>query len=119
MLKFYKGPISSYNSTTHGDGLYLTTDTYEIIYAGKSYSRKGRIVNSITDLSVVPEGLHVKYLNGTEETLAVAGGSSKGVTYYEDIDALALGVNSQADGQSSVASGNSTATGKFATASGD
>lgn len=119
MLKFYKGPISSYNSTTHGDGLYLTTDTYEIIYAGKSYSRKGRIVNSITDISVVSEGLHVKYLNGTEETLPVAGGSSKGFTYFEDTDSLALGVNSQVSGQSAVASGNSTATGKFSTASGD
>ena len=32
MLKFYKGLLGSYDSTVHGDGLYLTTDTYEIIY---------------------------------------------------------------------------------------
>jgi hypothetical protein len=119
MLKFYKGPISSYNSTTHGDGLYLTTDTYEIIYDGKSYSRKGRIVNSITGISVGTEGLHIKYLNGIEETLPLAGGSSTGFTYFEDTDSLSLGANSQASGQSSVASGNSAATGKFSTASGN
>jgi hypothetical protein len=119
MLKFYKGLLGSYDSTVHGDGLYLTTDTYEIIYDGKSYSRKGRIVNSVTGISVGSEGLHIKYLNGTEETLPLAGGSSKGFTYFEDTDALALGANSQVDGQSSVASGNSTATGKFSNASGD
>lgn len=119
MLKFYKGPISSYNSTTHGDGLYLTTDTYEIIYDGKSYSRKGRIVNSITGISVGSEGLHIKYLNGTEEILPIAGGSSTGFTYFEDTDSLSLGANSQANGQSSVASGTSSAVGTFSNASGD
>ena len=119
MLKFYKGPISSYNSTTHGDGLYLTTDTYEIIYDGKSYSRKGKIINSVIDLSAEEDGLHVTYMNGTSEVLPIAGGSSKGFTYVEDTDSLALGVNSQVSGQSAVASGSSSATGKFSTASGD
>lgn len=50
-IKFYKGKKSSYDVNQHGNGIYFTTDTQEIIHDNKSYSgllEEGKSVKNIT-----------------------------------------------------------------------
>lgn len=39
-INFYRGLKAKYNLSTHGNGIYFTTDTNEIIHAGNSYGIK-------------------------------------------------------------------------------
>lgn len=47
VVKFYRGPRASYNSTTHADGIYFATDTKKIIMNGTEYGG-----DSITKIQV-------------------------------------------------------------------
>lgn len=37
MIKFFRGPRTSYNSGIHANGIYFATDTFEILVDGNSY----------------------------------------------------------------------------------
>lgn len=49
MLKFYRGLRHLYNINLHGDGIYFTTDTLEIIHNNQSYSGLLAIDKSIVE----------------------------------------------------------------------
>ena len=38
MIKFFRGPKSSYNVIDHGEGLYFATDTKEVLMNGEAYT---------------------------------------------------------------------------------
>lgn len=49
MIKFFRGLRSLYDVTTHGQGIYFTTDTLEIIHNNQSYSGLLAIDKSIVE----------------------------------------------------------------------
>lgn len=73
MLKFYKGKVSAYDADIHGDGIYLTTDTYEIIHDGKSYSRSAEITKAVSSIKNEGSTLTINYTDSTSETLTISG----------------------------------------------
>lgn len=67
MIDFFRGLKSKYNVVNHGSGVYFTTDTYEIIHQGKSYSGiSGQVVKDIT---LDTKSLCITYYDGTTQTL--------------------------------------------------
>ena len=95
MLKFYKGLLGSYDITTHGDGLYLTTDTHEIIHDGKSYSRSAEIMKSVTRVSNEDNKLIINYSDSTSETLTLSGFAT--TKEVEAVDTKLTNLNEQLD----------------------
>ena len=52
MIKFYKGDAAKYNPEEHGEGIYFTNDTSEILHNGISYSGKKDYTSSLEDKSL-------------------------------------------------------------------
>lgn len=73
MLAFYKGPRNAYDLTTHGNGIYFTTDTCEIIHDGKTYSSGSKIYSNGSDSEKTIIDIQ---LNGNELTIEYSDGST-------------------------------------------
>lgn len=71
MIKFYKGDAEKYNPKEHGEGIYFTNDTSEILHNGMSYSGKKDYTSSLEDKTL--------------ETAYDIGGIKKG-TKVEDLE---------------------------------
>lgn len=71
MIKFYKGDAAKYNPEEHGEGIYFTNDTSEILHNGISYSGKKDYTSSLEDKTL--------------ETAYDIGGIKKG-TKVEDLE---------------------------------
>jgi hypothetical protein len=71
MIKFYKGDAVKYNPEEHGEGIYFTNDTSEILHNGMSYSGKKDYTSSLEDKTL--------------ETAYDIGGIKKG-TKVEDLE---------------------------------
>ena len=71
MIKFYKGDAAKYNPEEHGEGIYFTNDTSEILHDGISYSGKKDYTSSLEDKTL--------------ETAYDIGGIKKG-TKIEDLE---------------------------------
>lgn len=71
MIKFYKGDAEKYNPEEHGEGIYFTNDTSEILHNGISYSGKKDYTSSLEDKTL--------------ETAYDIGGIKKG-TKVEDLE---------------------------------
>jgi hypothetical protein len=71
MIKFYKGDAAKYNPEEHGEGIYFTNDTSEILHNNISYSGKKDYTSSLEDKTL--------------ETSYDIGGIKKG-TKVEDLE---------------------------------
>lgn len=71
MIKFYKGDAEKYNPEEHGEGIYFTNDTSEILHNNISYSGKKDYTSSLEDKTL--------------ETAYDIGGIKKG-TKVEDLE---------------------------------
>lgn len=75
MIKFYRGLRHLYNINLHGDGIYFTTDTFEIIHNGESYRTKVYRVETLPEIGEVGSiylvygGLHPMMYLCVEETI--------------------------------------------------
>lgn len=125
MLAFYKGPRNAYDLTTHGDGIYFTTDTCEIIHDGKTYSSGSKIYSNgsdsektIIDIQLNGNELTIEYSDGSTQTIPLlehtAGTnvsiedrviSALGYTWNDDLKSFAEGDTAEALGQYSHAEG--------------
>lgn len=118
MLTFYKGPRNAYEVETHGDGIYFTTDTCEIIHDGKTYSSGSKIYSNgsdsektIIDVQLNGNELTIEYSDGSTQTIPLiehtAGTnisiedrviSALGYTWNDEIKSFAEGDTAEASG---------------------
>jgi hypothetical protein len=54
MIKFYRGESEKYNSETHNDGIFFTTDTDEILVNSDSYGKNAD--KALTTEAITIEG---------------------------------------------------------------
>ena len=69
VVKFYRGPQASYNSTTHVDGIYFATDTKKIIMNGTEYGGDSNKKVSNVALNANANGIVITYTDSTSTTL--------------------------------------------------
>lgn len=69
VVKFYRGPQASYNSTTHADGIYFATDTKKIIMNGTEYGGDSNKKVSNVALNANANGIVITYTDSTSTTL--------------------------------------------------
>ena len=125
MLTFYKGPRNAYDVEIHGDGIYFTTDTCEIIHDGKTYSSGSKIYSNgsdsektIIDIQLNENELTIEYSDGSTSTIplgeytagtniAIEDGaiSALGYTWIANIKSFAEGDGTDAEGYASHAEG--------------
>ena len=61
VVKFYRGPQASYNSTTHANGIYFATDTKKIIMNGTEYGGDSNKKVSNVALNANANGIVITY----------------------------------------------------------
>ena len=111
VVKFYRGPQASYNSTTHADGIYFATDTKKIIMNGTEYGGDSNKKVSNVALNANANGIVITYTDSTSTTLLLgkATVTADGLMSKEDkakLDSLDLSgyyTKSQVDGAISAA----------------
>ena len=128
MLTFYKGPRNAYDVETHGDGIYFTTDTCEIIHDGKTYSSGSKIYSNgsdsektIIDIQLNGNELTIEYSDGSTQTIPLlehtAGTnisiedrviSALGYTWTDNLKSFSEGDTAEASGAYSHAEGYNT-----------
>lgn len=69
VVKFYRGPQASYNSTTHANGIYFATDTKKIIMNGAEYGGDSNKKVSNVALNANANGIVITYTDSTSTTL--------------------------------------------------
>lgn len=69
VVKFYRGPQASYNSTTHANGIYFATDTKKIIMNGTEYGGDSNKKVSNVALNANANGIVITYTDSTSTTL--------------------------------------------------
>lgn len=69
VVKFYRGPQASYNSTTHADGIYFATDTKKIIMNNAEYGGDSNKKVSDVALNANANGIVITYTDSTSTTL--------------------------------------------------
>lgn len=69
VVKFYRGPQASYNSTTHADGIYFATDTKKIIMNGTEYGGDSNKKVSNVALNANANEIVITYTDSTSTTL--------------------------------------------------
>ena len=69
VVKFYRGPQASYNSTSHADGIYFATDTKKIIMNGTEYGGDSNKKVSNVALNANANGIVITYTDSTSTTL--------------------------------------------------
>lgn len=69
VVKFYRGPQASYNSTTHVNGIYFATDTKKIIMNGTEYGGDSNKKVSNVALNANANGIVITYTDSTSTTL--------------------------------------------------
>lgn len=74
MIKFFRGIKSLYDVTTHGQGIYFATDTYEIIHNGQSYSGLLQESKSVQDITLEEGVMTISYTDGTTDTIEIGSG---------------------------------------------
>ena len=72
VVKFYRGPQASYNSTTHADGIYFATDTKKIIMNGAEYGGDSKKKVSNVELNANANGIVITYTDSTSTTLLLS-----------------------------------------------
>lgn len=56
MIKFYRGERESFNATEHGEGIYFTTDTTEILTGEENSYGKNADASTTTEDIIVAGG---------------------------------------------------------------
>lgn len=76
VIKFYRGLEASYNSTTHSNGLYFTTDSHKIILNGSEYGgdSKKKVLN--VELNAHANGVLITFTDSTSKTLLFGNASA-------------------------------------------
>lgn len=74
MIQFFRGLRDLYNVTTHGQGIYFATDTYEIIHNGQSYSGLLQESKSVQDITLEEGVMTILYTDGTTDTIEIGSG---------------------------------------------
>lgn len=69
VVKFYRGPQASYNSTTHANGIYFATDTKKIIMNGTEYGGDSNKKVSNVALNANANEIVITYTDSTSTTL--------------------------------------------------
>lgn len=69
VVKFYRGPQASYNSTTHANGIYFATDTKKIIMNNAEYGGDSNKKVSDVALNANANGIVITYTDSTSTTL--------------------------------------------------
>ena len=69
MIKFYRGFKSSYEYKIHGDGIYFTTDTQEIIHNNQSYSGLQQSDKIVSSIKLEGNSLTIIYTDGSSENI--------------------------------------------------
>ena len=72
MIKFYRGLKSLYEYTIHGDGIYFTTDTHEIIHNNQSYSGLQYGDRVVSSVKIEETLLTIIYTDGNSETIELS-----------------------------------------------
>lgn len=81
-IKFYKGKKSLYDVSQHGNGIYFTTDTQEIIHDGKSYSGLLEEGKSVKDITLAEGVMTITYTDNSTSQVEI--GSGKYTSNIED-----------------------------------
>lgn len=76
VVKFYRGLESSYNSTTHANGIYFATDTKKIIMNGSEYGGDSNKKVADVALNTQANGIVISYTDSTSTTLLLGKASS-------------------------------------------
>lgn len=82
IIDFFKGLKTKYNQELHGSGIYFTTDTFEIIHGGKSYSGLLEAGKTVTSVDLANGTLTITYSDGS--TASAELGSGKYQSKIED-----------------------------------
>ena len=77
MIKFYRGLKSLYENKIHGDGIYFTTDTHEIIHNNQSYSGLQQVNKIVSSIKIEGDLLTVTYTDGDFETIVLSNNTYK------------------------------------------
>lgn len=99
IVKFYRGPEASYNSVTHANGIYFTTDTNKIIMNGSEYGGDSNKKVADVKLNAQANGIVITYTDTTSTTLLFGKASTvvDGLMAKEDkekVDSLSTTYNS-------------------------
>lgn len=81
MIKFFRGPKASYDLTAHGNGIYFTEDTHEIIHDGDSYSGLLEADKSVKDITVENGVMTITYTDDSTSTAEIGSGK-----YHSNIE---------------------------------
>lgn len=73
MIKFFRGLKSLYNEK-HFEDLYFTTDTYEILHKGQSYSGLLEEEKSVVDVTISDNILNITYSDGSTSKILLSSG---------------------------------------------
>lgn len=76
VVKFYRGPEASYNSVTHANGIYFTTDTNKIIMNGSEYGGDSNKKVADVKLNTQANGIVITYTDTTSQTLLLGKAST-------------------------------------------
>lgn len=76
VVKFYRGPEASYNSVTHANGIYFTTDTNKIIMNGSEYGGDSNKKVADVKLNAQANGIVITYTDTTSQTLLLGKAST-------------------------------------------
>lgn len=76
VVKFYRGPQASYNSVTHANGIYFTTDTNKIIMNGSEYGGDSSKKVADVKLNAQANGIVITYTDTTSQTLLLGKAST-------------------------------------------
>lgn len=93
VLKFYRGPETSYSSTTHADGIYFCTDSHKIMLNGEQYG--GSSSKTVEDVTLDGSTLTIHYTDASSEELDL---SVLGGTYTSEIEDTELEMPSAVGG---------------------
>lgn len=74
MIPFFRGLKRLYDVTAHGQGIYFTTDTYEIIHNNQSYSGLLQESKSVQDITLEEGVMTIQYTDGTTDTIEIGSG---------------------------------------------
>lgn len=76
VVKFYRGPETSYNSDTHANGIYFTTDTKKIMMNGSEYGGDSNKKVADVKLNAQANGIVITYTDTTSQTLLLGKAST-------------------------------------------
>lgn len=76
VVKFYKGLSSAYNSVTHANGIFFTTDTHKIMLNGSEYGGDSSKKVANVTLNENANGIVITYTDSTTSNLDFVKASS-------------------------------------------